>query len=75
MEQNSGTHHTEDNPNLKEAREHFREARKSMRTAWENMMPEGVRDETRRTRTELLRGFRKMLDYAIEKSEQHMKER
>ncbi|MEM5776317.1 MAG: hypothetical protein AAGU05_15040, partial [Anaerolineaceae bacterium] len=62
MEENTSTHHGTENPNLKQAREHFREARRSMKMAWENMMPPEVRDETRRTRTEILRGFRKILD-------------
>lgn len=58
-----------DNPHLKEARDHFRKVRKGMYKTWEKWLPEGVVDQHREVRKEMLMGLRSMLDYAIDKSE------
>ena len=63
--------HSFDNPNLKEAREHFHNARKGMYKTWEKMLPEGLLEEHRAAHKEMLMGLRNMLDYAIERSEKH----
>ncbi len=57
------------NPHIKEAREHFRSARHSMYKTWEKWLPEGVLEQHRAVRKEMLLGLRSMLDFAIEKSE------
>jgi hypothetical protein len=67
-------HEMHQNPHLKEAREHFREVRRTMYKSWEKLLPEGFMEQHRKTRKEMLLGFRSILDYAIEKSEKHTKE-
>ncbi len=62
------------NPHLKEARDHFRSARRSMYKTWEKWLPEGVLEQHRAVRKEMLLGLRSMLDFAIEKGEGHTKE-
>jgi hypothetical protein len=64
----------EKNPKIKEAREHFHTARKSMRRSYEFMLPEGFVENRRAARKEFLLGLRSMLDYAIEKVENKSKE-
>ena len=57
-----------DDPKLKEAREHFHTARKSMHKHWEKLLPEGFVESRRAARKEMLLGIRSILDYAIDKS-------
>jgi hypothetical protein len=64
----------EQNPKIKEAREHFHSARKSMRKSIEFMLPEGYIENRREARKEFLLGLRSMLDFAIEKSEKKSRE-
>ena len=59
----------QDDPKIKEAREHFRSARKSMHKHWEKLLPEGFIESRRAARKEMMLGIRSMLDYAIDKSE------
>jgi hypothetical protein len=59
-----------DDPKLKEAREHFRSARKSMHKHWEKWLPEGFVESRRAARKDMLLGIRSILDYAIEKTDE-----
>lgn len=54
------------NPNIHEAREHFKAARKAMYKTVESIIPEGVRENRRSAQKEFLMGMRKMVDAAIE---------
>lgn len=63
------TNKTEINANMREAREHFRAARKEMRKSFEALLPAGFLENRRAARKEFLLGLRKMVDAAIEKSE------
>ncbi|MAT45563.1 MAG: hypothetical protein CL609_24805 [Anaerolineaceae bacterium] len=54
------------NPNIHEAREHFKAARKAMYKTVEAIIPEGVRENQRSAQKEFLMGMRKMVDAAIE---------
>jgi hypothetical protein len=60
---------THSNPNISEAREHFRAARKSMRKSFESLLPAGFRENRRQAQSEFLHGMRKMVDAAIEHTE------
>jgi len=64
----------EKNPNFKEAREHFRAARKAMRHSMGAWIPEGFRKNRLEARKEFLMGIRKMVDGAIEHIDQVQKE-
>jgi len=59
----------ERNPELEEARLHFKAAREAMRKSWEAMMPPGLIESRRAARKEFLLGLRKLLDVAIEHTE------
>ena len=59
----------ERNPELEEARLHFKAAKDAMRKSWEAMMPPGFVESRRAARKEFLLGLRKLLDVAIERSE------
>ncbi len=54
------------NPDLEEARQHFKAAREAMRKTWEAMLPPGLLEQRRAARKEFLLGLRKLLDIAIE---------
>ncbi len=57
------------NPDLEEARQHFKAAREAMRKTWEAMLPPGLVEQRRAARKEFLLGLRKLLDVAIEHAE------
>ena len=57
------------NPNINEAREHFRAARKEMRESFAALLPAGFRERRRAARKEFLLGLRKLVDIAIEHTE------
>lgn len=63
-----------ENPHLKEARDHFRSARRGMYKTWEKWIPEGVLEQHRAARKEMLMGLRSMLDYAIDRTEKRTEE-
>ena len=63
------TNKSEMNVNIREAREHFRAARKEMRKSFEALLPSGFIERRRAARKEFLLGLRKMVDAAIEKSD------
>ncbi len=56
-------------PELEEARQHFKAAREAMRKSWEAMLPPGYVESRRAARKEFLLGLRKLLDVAIERTE------
>ena len=57
------------NPNVEEARQHFKEAHKAMHKTLEAWLPAGYLENRRKIRKEMLLGLRKLLDAAIEHSE------
>ena len=57
------------NPDLEEARQHFKAAREAMRKTWEAMLPPALLEQRRAARKEFLLGLRKLLDVAIELAE------
>ena len=57
------------NPDLEEARQHFKAAREAMRKTWEALLPAGLLEQRRAARKEFLLGLRKLLDVAIEHAE------
>lgn len=57
------------NPELEEARAHFKAARTAMHKTWESMLPAGLLESRRTARKEFLLGLRKLLDVAIEHAE------
>ncbi len=63
------THEKTKNPNIHEAREHFKAARKAMYKSVESILPPGVRENQRTARKEILMGMRKMVDAAIDRVE------
>jgi hypothetical protein len=65
---------TQRDPHLKDAREHFRSARRNLYKSWEKWVPEGVLEQHRSVRKDMLMGLRSMLDYAIERVEKHTEE-
>ncbi len=68
-ENKEATHKSESNPDISEARDHFRSARKEMRKSFEALMPAGFLERRRAARKEFLLGLRKMVDVAIERVE------
>jgi hypothetical protein len=60
---------TSRNPNLEEARQHFKEAHESLRESYKALIPAGYREQRRKARKEFLYGLRKLLDAAIERTE------
>jgi hypothetical protein len=63
----SSTHKDkEENPRFKEAREHLREAHKSLHHSYEKLLPEGFLEHRRAARKEFLLAMRSMLDSAID---------
>lgn len=58
------------NPNLEEAREHFRAARKEMHRSMEALLPQGFVEKRRAARKEFLLGLRKLVDAAIDRADQ-----
>jgi len=59
----------ETSPRLKEAREHARAARASMKRSLEELIPPGFREHRRAARKEMLLAMRSLLDAAIERIE------
>jgi hypothetical protein len=60
------TEKTTTNPNLEEAREHFKAAKSAMHKSIEALIPAGYLENRRAARREMLIGMRKLLDAAIE---------
>ncbi len=58
------------NPQIKEAREHFKAAHRSMRKSIEAWLPAGFVESRRAARKEFLLGIRKLVDVAIEHVEE-----
>jgi hypothetical protein len=54
------------NPEIEEARQHFKAAREAMHKSWAMMLPPGFVENRKAARKELLLGLRKLLDVAIE---------
>ena len=64
------THRTaEMSPRIKEARDHARAARASMRRSFEELIPRGFLEHRREARREMLLAVRSLLDAAIERAE------
>jgi len=63
------THHAEMSPRIKEARDHARAARASMRKSFEELIPHGFIEHRRAARREMLLAMRSLLDAAIERME------
>ena len=64
------THHAaEMSPRIREAREHARAARASMRRSFEEIIPHGFLEHRRAARKEMLLAMRSLLDAAIERLE------
>ena len=64
------THHAaEMSPRIKEARDHARAARESMRKSFEELIPHGFIEHRRAARKEMLLAMRSLLDAAIERME------
>jgi hypothetical protein len=61
----------EENPSVKEAREHMKAAREQMHKSYEKILPEGFIEHRRAARHEFLLAMRSMLDAAIERVEKH----
>jgi hypothetical protein len=59
----------EKDPELEEARQHFKAARDAMHKTWESMLPPGYLESRRLARKEFLLGLKKLLDVAIEHTE------
>lgn len=55
--------------NIDEARLHFKSARRAMKDSLESLIPAGYREQRRKVRKEILLGFRKLIDAAIEHTE------
>ena len=60
-------HATESNPRMKEAREHAKAARASMRKSFEDLIPDGFIEHRKAARKEMLLAMRSLLDAAIER--------
>lgn len=54
-----------ENPSLKEARQHFKTARQSMRDSFEELLPKSFIEKRRAARKEILLGLKNLLDAAI----------
>ncbi len=66
------THHAaEMSPRLREAREHAKAARASLRKSFEELIPHGFLEHRRAARKEMLLAMRSLLDAAIERMEAH----
>ena len=64
------THHAaEMSPRIREARDHARAARASMRKSFEELVPHGFTEHRRAARKEMLLAMRSLLDAAIERLE------
>jgi hypothetical protein len=69
------THHAEEgNPMLKEAREHAKAARESLRRSFQELLPPGFIEHRRAARREMLLAVRSLLDAAIERTEKKQAE-
>ena len=66
-ENKEALHKSESSPDISEARDHFRSARKEMRKSFEALLPAGFLERRRAARKEFLLGLRKMVDVAIER--------
>ena len=56
-------------PKIKEAREHVRAAHKAFHSSFQAMLPKGFVEKRREARSELLKGVRSFVEYAIEKAD------
>ncbi len=54
---------------VREAREHVKAARDSLRMGWEELIPRGFIEHRRAARREMLLAMRSLLDAAIERME------
>jgi hypothetical protein len=64
------THRTaEMSPRIKEAREHAKAARASLKRSFEELIPHGFLEHRREARKEMLLAMRSLLDAAIERME------
>jgi hypothetical protein len=62
------THRTaEMSPRIKEAREHAKAARASLKRSFEELIPHGFLEHRREARKEMLLAMRSLLDAAIER--------
>ena len=62
-------HAAEMSPRIREAREHAKAARISMRKSFEELIPHGFLEHRRAARKEMLLAMRSLLDAAIERFE------
>ena len=64
------THHAEEgNSLLREARQHAKSARESMRQSLRELVPPGFMEHRRAARREMLLAMRSLLDAAIERTD------
>jgi hypothetical protein len=57
---------------VKEAREHVKAARDSMRMSWQELVPRGFIEHNRAARKEMLLAMRSLVDAAIDRVERKM---
>jgi hypothetical protein len=57
------------NPRIREAREHAKAARSSLRRSFEELIPHGFLEHRREARKEMLLAMRSLLDAALERME------
>lgn len=62
-----------DNPNLQDAREHFKSAHEAFHKSAEAWLPPAFVENRRKLRKEILLGIRSLIDAAIEVAEKHEK--
>ncbi len=53
---------------VRDAKEHVRSARHSLRMSWEDLMPRGFIDHQRAARREMLLAMRSLIDAAIDRT-------
>ena len=61
----------EASPRMKEARDHAKAARASMKKSFEELIPHGFLEHRRAARREMLLAMRSLLDAAIERMEKN----
>jgi hypothetical protein len=54
---------------MREAREHMKSARQSLRQSWEELIPKGFTEHRKAARKEMLLAMRSLVDAAIERVE------
>lgn len=62
------------NPDMEEARKHFKAAREEIRESIKSLLPAGYIERRRAARKEFLLGMRKLIDIAIERNESKAKQ-